>query len=180
MVVRESTPNTQTPDRDAGAIFDATLSKIYGSLLIRLGNDRQTAEDLTQETYLSLAAQIRQGRTPPEPLPWLLHVARNKLIDHYRRMGRTRERFAPWQEDGPEPPDPGTPFSTVNDRDQIARALAHLPESQRLAIVLHYLDDLPIPQVAAALGKSPSAIESLLARGRAGMRTALNRPEDTR
>ena len=166
------------PELDFGAIYDETLPRVYGYLHVRLGGDSSTAEDLTQETYLSLARQLRQGRTPPEILPWLIHVARNKLIDHYRKAERHRQRFTPWVDESALPADPGTPLSRVHDQDQIRAALAALPPSQRLAIALFYLDDLPLNQIADHLGKTPSAVESLLARGRAGLRAALQSIEE--
>lgn len=167
------------PECDFGAIYDETLPRVYGYLYVRLGGDAATAEDLTQETYLSLARQLHQGRIPPDPFAWLIHVARNKLIDHYRRVERQRKRFTPWIEDDVLPADPATPLNQVHDQDQIRAALAVLPDSQRLAIALFYLDDLTLGQIAEHLGKTPSAVESLLARGRANLRTVLQSNEET-
>jgi RNA polymerase sigma-70 factor (ECF subfamily) len=178
MFARSQPPPDDLPETDLGAIYDETLPRVYGYLLVRLGGDAPTAEDLTQETYLSLARQIRERGMPPEVVPWLLHVARNKLIDHYRRAERTRQRFAPLLDEDALPPEPPTALARVHDRDQIRQALARLAESQRLAIALHYLDDLTVQQIAGLLGKSATAVESLLARGRAAMRAALTEYEE--
>jgi RNA polymerase sigma-70 factor (ECF subfamily) len=179
MFARSRTAPDDPPECDFGAIYDQSLPRIYGYLVVRLGGDAATAEDLTQETFLSLARQLRQGRTPPDVLPWLIHVARNKLIDHYRRAERQRQRFTPWLDDDALPADPATPLAQVHDQDLIRAALAALPDSQRLAIALFYLDDLTLAQIADHLGKTPSAVESLLARGRANLRAALQSFEDT-
>ena len=56
----------------------------------------------------------------------------------------------------------------------MAQALGKLPASQRLAVTLRYLDDLSVPEIATATGKSVHAVESLLARGRTSLRRTLS------
>lgn len=107
------------------------------------------------------------------PLPWVLGIARHKLLDHYRRQGRTDRLIVPWQADL----DDRVPFPTPNPGDEAASAralaaLAAVPSSQREALVLRYLDHLPVPEIARELGRSVHAVESLLARGRASFRRA--------
>ena len=72
---------------------------------------------------------------------------------------------------------PLDPMSAETDA-RLARALARLPDGQRVAIVLRYLDGLSVPAVAATVGKSVHAVESLLARGRANLKRLLAEPED--
>ncbi len=179
MFARSQPPPDDPPERDLGTIYDETLPRVFGYLLVRLGGDRATAEDLTQETYLALARQLRDGKRPPEIIAWLLHVARNRLIDHYRRSERQKQRFTPWVEDEAALPiQAPVALNQVLDRDLVRQALAGLAANQRIAIALHYLDDLSVNDIADQLGKSPGAVESLLARGRAGMRAALQSLEE--
>jgi RNA polymerase sigma-70 factor (ECF subfamily) len=65
------------------------------------------------------------------------------------------------------------PLHDLETRARLARALARLPERQRLAVLLRYDVDLPVRDVAAALGTSEHAAESLLARGLATLRRVL-------
>ena len=58
-------------------------------------------------------------------------------------------------------------------------ALVGLPDDQRTALVLRYVDDLAIADVAELLGRSVRATESLLARGRAGLRSLLHEEDPT-
>jgi RNA polymerase sigma factor (sigma-70 family) len=51
-------------------------------------------------------------------------------------------------------------------------AVRRLPAAQRAAITLRYIDDLPVREVAALLGRSEGAVESLLSRGRETLRRA--------
>jgi RNA polymerase sigma-70 factor, ECF subfamily len=122
------------------------------------------AEDLTQETYLAAVASFRAGDGESVSLPWLITVARNKLVDHYRRREREERRLSLIVNDQ-------TSRDTAHLNGEIPReralaALASVPAEQRAALVLKYLDNLSVTEVAELLGKSVHATESLLARGR--------------
>ena len=78
--------------------------------------------------------------------------------------GSSSPRFAP-----PGQPDP---LRHLDERDAIRRALETLPPAQRAALLFHHLDGLSVREVARLLARSDSAVESLLARGRASFRTA--------
>ena len=143
-----------------GAFYDDTLPRIYGFFLARVGAPHP-AEELTQETYVAAVAELRKGRRPDEPERWLFGIARHKLVDHYRRQRRRRERHDERaQRDGAE-------LATGGDvREATLAALAAVPPAQRGALVLHYVDGYSAAEVASLLGRSPKAVESLLARAR--------------
>ena len=104
----------------------------------------------------------------PLSLPWLIGVARHKLVDHLRRLEREERRLSLVA--GAEPArHRSEPWDEVSVEEALA-ALASLPAFQRAALMLRYLDDLPVPEVARALGRSVHATESLLARGRSGLK----------
>jgi RNA polymerase sigma factor (sigma-70 family) len=62
--------------------------------------------------------------------------------------------------------------SSIDDRDQVMRALAGLPPQQRRVVVLRYLDDLSEADVAQHLGVSLGAVKSACSRGLAALRQA--------
>ena len=159
------------------ALYDATLDHVYGYILLRVGGHVATAEDLTQETYLALAQQIRAGHLPPAPLPWLLRVARNKVVDFYRRQERTAARITGWSAQAEQVPARIAGDRPVRRSRADPSALASTPPAQRIALVLRYLDGLTVAEIATELGKSEHAVESLLARGRATLRAHLTENE---
>ena len=61
---------------------------------------------------------------------------------------------------------------SAEDRLAVRQALRMLPLAQRAAVVLHYLDDLPVDEVATRLGKTYKSTESLLSRARRSLRTS--------
>ncbi|MDA4630514.1 sigma-70 family RNA polymerase sigma factor, partial [Escherichia coli] len=70
-------------------------------------------------------------------------------------------------------PDPEQSLSTRDESDQIKRALASLPDRQREAIVLQYYQEFSNIEAAQIMDISIEALESLLARARRNLRTAL-------
>jgi RNA polymerase sigma-70 factor (ECF subfamily) len=164
-----------------GALIDDALPRIFGYILVRTSGDRTTAEDLTQETMLALARALEVGGpTIADPLAWLFGTARFKVIDHYRAREQAARHLLPPGDEIDEQPEPIDDFERVLERDELTAELARLPESQRMALLLHYADGLSIAEVATALEKSKHAVESLLARGRRTIRATRDDQETER
>jgi RNA polymerase sigma-70 factor (ECF subfamily) len=151
------------------AFYDDALPRIYGYFLCRVGGSAPIAEDLTQEAFLAAVSELRKGRRVEAPLPWLFGIARHTLIHHYRRQQRTERPIASDELALLEAPVDDTAALT---REQAVAALAAVPASQRAPLVLRHLDGFSVPEIAAMLGKSVEAVESLLARGRVAFRRA--------
>jgi RNA polymerase sigma-70 factor, ECF subfamily len=101
----------------------------------------------------------------PTTVPWLIGTARHKLVDHWRR--REREERGLRLIDGDVTEDP---WDAELDALRTAEVLDHLTPAHRAALTLRYLDDLPVPQVAALLGRTLHATEALLVRARGAFR----------
>ena len=74
------------------ALYDRALPQVYGYLAARV-HDTAVAEDLTGETFLAAVQRGEQDKVPDLTIAWLVTVARNKLVDHWRRLAR-EERSA--------------------------------------------------------------------------------------
>lgn len=146
--------------------YRSSLPQVYGYFLHRVGWDTATAQDLTQDTYLAVVRRLREADHQENlSMPWVIGVARHKLVDHLRRTARDERKLCLVRDTVRTDPDLPSEAS-----DQALAVLSSLPAFQRAALALRYLDDLPVPQVAATLGRSVHATESLLARGRAAFR----------
>ena len=142
------------------ALYDTALPLVHGYLLSRCG-DRALAEDLTSEVFL--AAVAAGGEIG---VPWLIGTARHKLVDHWRRRAR-EERVADEVADGPV-----DPWDAELDALRARQVLAGLGPHHRAALVLRHVDGLPVPEVAAHLGRTVHATEALLSRARRAFRQA--------
>src|SRR5262245_17817341 len=152
-----------------GAFYEEALPRIYGYFLHRCGGSVPVAEDLTQETFLASVDELRKGRRPEAPIPWIYGIARHKLIDHYRKQARAEQPFA---EAAVALDDLPFPDQDDGGRERAVAALAAVPASQRTALVLCYLDGFTAAEVAGGLGKSTAAVHSLLERGRESFKRA--------
>jgi RNA polymerase sigma-70 factor (ECF subfamily) len=146
------------------AWYEANLPVVYRYLFHRCGRNRETAEELTQQTFVQ-AVQSRRHFRGGESTAWLIGIARHRLIDSFRAEGR-RERGLMRLMAQP----PRVAWIGSDEGGALAGALARLPAAQRAAVVLRYLDDLAVREVARLLGRSEGATESLLSRGRDALR----------
>lgn len=148
------------------AIYHRALPHVYGYLLSRCG-DASLAEDLAAETFMAAVDGAGKPDPPRITVPWLIGVARHKLADHWRR-GIREERSHAVAGAGDDLDDP---WDEWLDTEAAYTALRSLSAPQRAALTLRYLDGLPVADVAAHLGRSLHATETLLARSRAALRT---------
>jgi RNA polymerase sigma-70 factor (ECF subfamily) len=154
----------QSAAADLLALYDEALPQVYGYLLSRCGQ-KALAEDLTAETFLAAVDTVR--RDQPVGVGWLIGVARHKLVDHWRRLGR-EERSLALVPTEPEPPWEDGVLDAMTARATLERLGPH----HRLALTLRYLDGLPVPEVARLLDRTLHATEALLVRARAAFRRA--------
>ena len=145
--------------------YDRALPVVYGYFFKRCGGRMETVADLTQETFVSAIRALRNGARVDAPLPWIVTIARRRLVDHYRRTGRREDVHRRLETDVVQV----GPLSTSAAEDRVLRALAVLPAHFRLVLVLRYVDGLRVAEVAAEIGKGVGAAESLLARARAAL-----------
>jgi RNA polymerase sigma-70 factor, ECF subfamily len=155
------------------ALYDDALPRVFGYLRHRCGN-RSTAEELASETFLAAVGQIQRGVVDEVTLPWLLGIARHKLLDHWRRTSRPTDSFDP-----ADPPDDPSllddPWDDVLDQRRVDVVLHSIGAHHRGALTLRYVDGLAVPQVADTLGRTVHATEALLVRARRAFRDAYER-----
>jgi len=151
------------PDPGLLSLYDRALPEVYGYLLARCGQ-RALAEDLTAETFLA-AVDARV----PVTIAWLIGTARHKLVDHWRRLEREQRSLRLLDGGGPSTEDP---WEVELDALRAQQVLDGLSPQHRAALTLRYLDDLPVPQVAALMGRTVHATEALLVRARTAFRRA--------
>ena len=150
------------------AFYREHLPSVYGYLLRLCAGDQAMAEDLTQDVWLRLVDELCSGHHERADIRWLITVARSRFIDDARRhqLGVRKLGLLRRVDD-----DQGEATSS--------EVLDHLVTSARctaVVLVLRYVDDLPVPEVAAAIGRDVTATNSLLARARAELRRAHRSP----
>ncbi len=161
-----------TGDPAAARLLAARLTpRMYGHAM-RVLSDAAEAEDVSQEALLRLWRIAPEWRTGEAKVTtWLYRVVANLCTD------RLRKRVSVSLDGVAEPTDPA--MSAEERLQQAARldalqlALNTLPDRQRQAVVLRHIDGLANPEIAAILDVGVEAVESLTARGKRALTTAL-------
>jgi RNA polymerase sigma-70 factor (ECF subfamily) len=110
---------------------------------------------------------VRRNTAPGLSIPWLIGIARHKLVDHWRREARLERSLSAVAAEAETAEDPwDAELETIHAR----AALKQLAPQHRAALTLRYLDDLPVPEVAALLDRTVHATEALLVRARLAFR----------
>jgi len=169
--------------------FERFVAESSASLLrtaYLVTGDPGQAEDLVQETLLSIARRWPRVATMDSPRAYARRILVNLALDGSRRRSRQRAELergaspdgAPPLWWGPDPP--AGAFGRADDRLDLIRALAELAPRQRAVLVLRFLDDLSEAEVASTLGCSVGTVKSTTARALAKMRGLVpnrSRPE---
>lgn len=161
-------PASATAPLDIDNLFRTEYENLV-RFVRRRCSDRATAEDLVAETFASALSTARPTDVTPA---WLTVVAKRRLVDHWRRQGRQRtlcERIASAERTVATP--------DIAPSDTSSEMIARLPDRQRTAVRLRYVDGLPVGDVADRLGLTYQATESLLARARRAL-AALARQDE--
>jgi RNA polymerase sigma-70 factor, ECF subfamily len=136
----------------------------FRSLVVQLHaftGDHAEAQDLAQEAFFRAYARWSAVSRYDDPLGWVRKVAWNLAISRWRRARRlvVRQRdLAPVPVAGPN----GTQVDLV-------RALRTLPPHHRQAVVLHYLGDLSVREIAEFTGAAEGTVKAWLHRGRTAL-----------
>ncbi len=150
------------------ALYDSALPHVYGYLLSRCGQV-PLAEELTAETFMAAVDAALREEPLTLSIPWVVGVARHKLVDHWRRQARDERRLHPLADEALTAEDPWeVELEAVRARETLQRLGPH----HRAALTLRYLDDLPVPQVAVLLERTVHGTEALLVRARNAFRRA--------
>ena len=155
-------------------IYDQYIDKIYRFIFLKV-NSQEIAQDLTSETFLTGWETFKEKNEEIENIQaFLYRIARNLVTDHYREKGKAKVISAEYW----EVTDPRINLEEKSllesDFDNIRMALASLKEDYQDVIIWHYLDDLPIPEVAKLLGRTEEATRVLLHRALKALKNELH------
>jgi RNA polymerase sigma-70 factor, ECF subfamily len=141
------------------------------TLAYRLVGDRHEAEDVTQEAYLRVHRSLRTFRGESSVRTWLYRIVANTAMSHLRRRGR----FGDLGDETdlvtgvPEP----APEGAVIERDELRRALASLPDAQRIVVVMKDAYGFSCREIAEEMNVSEGAVKVRLHRARKRLKAFL-------
>jgi RNA polymerase sigma-70 factor (ECF subfamily) len=143
----------QRGDRAAfGELYRRFHRAVHGVLLSRV--PYSDAADLVQETFATALARLPQLADPAAFAGWLMSIARNKAVDHYRGKKPVDELV-----------DVAVPAPRAAEVAEALAALRALPEAYRETLVLRLVEGLTGPEIAEQTGLSAGSVRVNLHRG---------------
>lgn len=167
------TPTGAVPEAPSTADIAGTLARLFeqhapGLVGALIAAGYPDAADSVQEAFVQAVVHWRRVGRYEDPVAWIRRVAVNKA----RNRSRSRRRQADVTERLGRNTSPEANTHQPPD-DDVAAAVAALPQQQRLAVSLFYYCDLPVTQVAAAMGLREGTVKSHLHAARAAVARAL-------
>jgi RNA polymerase sigma-70 factor (ECF subfamily) len=155
-----------------GQLYQRHVDRVYSYILFRVRAEA-LAEDLTQDVFFQALRSLDSFDWRGAVAPWLLRIARNAIIDHWRRRARRPERAMSMLDANEDEDDRLERWMAASDtgaladvdlavdRERIAQAADLLTELQRQVVALRFAAGLSIKETADAMGRSEGAIKNL-------------------
>jgi RNA polymerase sigma-70 factor (ECF subfamily) len=184
LVLNEHTPVQTQPSGPGSAEF-MTFMRAYQDMVFstaaRLTGDDAQAEDIAQDVFIRAYEHFAQLRSSPTAGGWLKTVTTNLTLNYLTRYRKRRRLFSELNEadSGDTSLEPQIEWELQDTllaelgaeqrRQLVDDALHHLPQHQRLALVLYHFEDLPYQEIADKLGASLTKIKTDIRRARAAL-----------
>ena len=153
--------------------------RVFG-LLMRMMGSREEAEDVAQDTFLSLHRHGRRFRGEARFSTFVYRVAANAALNRRRTLGRSRariEKFAIRQSAGDDlpysPRDPEDAPAGVELTNHVREALQKLSPALRMPVVLYDIEGLAYGEIAEILSIAEGTVKSRIHRARQALRVEL-------
>lgn len=157
-----------------GELYDRHANAVYRFLYCRL-DSRMDAEDFTEEVFIRVWHSLNGYHERGTPfLAYLLIVARNVLIDQYRRNGRSPQHVSIEDMQIKDmAPEPGEAATSNLKHQELRKAIYLLRDDYQEVLVLRFLNDLTPQETATVMKRSTGAIRVLQHRAIAALRKSL-------
>jgi RNA polymerase sigma-70 factor (ECF subfamily) len=183
----------QAGDRDAlSALVQSQQTYVY-SIAMSLMHNPADAADMTQEAFIRLLRSLGTYRGETKFTTWLYRLVTNICLDGLRRRGRPVESLddTASTQGGDDAPSAGERLAD-NDRGthpeeelelresatEVRAALGQLPAPQRLALTLHYFQEMRYEDIADTMGLPLNTVKSHIRRGKERLALLLSNPEE--
>jgi RNA polymerase sigma-70 factor (ECF subfamily) len=152
-----------------------TWQNMVFNTAIGIVQNAEDAEDIAQEVFVQVYQSIHSFKGDSKFSTWLYRITITKSLDHERRKKR-KKRFAfvrsltsEQNEVLVDPPDfhhPGVTLDNKENASVLFRAIADLPENQRIAFTLNKVEGLSYQEVSEVMKSTVSSVESLIHRAK--------------
>jgi RNA polymerase sigma-70 factor (ECF subfamily) len=162
------------------AAWEALLTRYRLPLyayVFELVHHEQTSLDIVQESFIAAARHIQSLRQDGKFGSWLFNIAHQKCIQHWRKQRPAEVPIDPLDEDFPDlEPGPEELLIRQEQEEAFMKALGQLAVPHRAVLLLHYIEEFPLEEIARITGTQLGTVKSRLHYARKALRQLL---EDT-
>jgi RNA polymerase sigma-70 factor (ECF subfamily) len=152
-------------------LYENNFKRVYAYVVRRVG-DRAETEDLTSEVFHHALANLRRFEWRGIPFAaWLFRIAANLISDRWQR--KSREQVTDEVEQIESAPAKGDEFEEVERRATLFRLVDSLPTEQRRVVVLRFVEQKSIKEVAREIRKTEGAVKQLQFRALSSLRARM-------
>jgi RNA polymerase sigma-70 factor (ECF subfamily) len=154
------------------------MDRVYRFVCPRVGYQEQDAEEVTQEAFLAAVRLAPTFRGQSTLFSWLCGIARKQVFYFYSNQ-RPERRGSPantvsWDDEEVQLLQSALATGPLEQeiveqlavRELVERILLALPEAEREALLLRYVEDLSVREIAGIIGRTEKGVESLLRRAK--------------
>jgi len=167
----------QSGDKDAfNKLLEAVQAPLY-RYIYRMVGERELAEDILQEVFITIYRKIGWLNEPKLFRAWAYRIASREAFKHLKKERRWSEQI---RDDEILEAIPFQPLDSIYETELIEKLPAlvlKLSPASRAVLVLHYLHDLPLAEIAEILGIALGTVKSRLAYGLENLRGEINKKE---
>lgn len=150
-----------------GKLYDLYVAKIYRFIFLKV-RTKEDAEDITNEVFLKTWQHITKNKEDTEAIRsfsgLIYKIARNLIVDHYRKISRKKENQFGLLENLTETRDLLKQVEINQDMARTFQLLRKLKQEYQEVVLLRYTEELSIKEISDILGKRPTAIRVTLHR----------------
>jgi RNA polymerase sigma-70 factor (ECF subfamily) len=156
------------------ALYGRISDRVYNTALSYVQNEAD-AQEITQDVFTKVWRSAGSFKAESQVTTWVYRITVNTSLTALKKRER-RGMFSALSAREKEVPDFHHPNAVMESRETnraLFAAIYRLPDRQKTAFVLSYVEELPRQQVAEIMNMSLKAVESLLMRAKKGLRTGL-------
>ena len=160
-------------DTDAyGQIYNIYVERIYRFIYFKV-RTRPEAEDLTSEVFLKAWQYIKEGKPIKNLNAFIYTVARNLVVDHYRAQAKKYNYEEVMADDFKSNIDFAEKMEVKSNAEEVLRAIKTLKDEYSEVIILRFLDDLSISEIAEIINKTSNNTRVLVHRALGSLKKVL-------
>ena len=157
-------------------LYDIFSDRGY-NMALTYTKSHQEAEEITQDVFVKIFQNVTKFEQKSALSTWVYRITINTSLNYIRKKKRFSflQLFTDKTPDQPDFEHPGVLLENKENAKALYRVMDTLPDTQKTAFILSYIEELPRKEVAQIMEISLKAVESLLQRAKKNMRKKLEK-----